>query len=158
MKLCPRCGLVKPLGEFSPNRARRDGVQSMCKPCRRIYDHERYARIHGREIDNQPLRSEPGRKAWLRSLKDGTPCTDCGRVYPPQVMQWDHKPGFEKVGDISADFWDRTREEVLAEIAKCDLVCTNCHAIRTFKRSEWGQKWLKEEATVYDATQLRAAA
>jgi hypothetical protein len=122
----------------------------MCKPCRRIYDHERYARIHGREIDYQPLRSEPSRKAWLRSLKDGTPCTDCGRSYPPQVMQWDHKPGFEKVGDISADFWDRTREDVLAEIAKCDLVCTNCHAIRTFERSGWALRWLMDEWTPYD--------
>jgi hypothetical protein len=65
-------------------------------------------------------------------------------------MQWDHRPGFEKIGDISGDFWGRSREEVLAEIAKCDLVCTNCHAIRTFARSEWGRKWLKEEAAFYD--------
>ena len=66
-------------------------------------------------------------------------------------MQWDHLPGYEKVGDISADFWDKSREEVLAEIAKCELVCTNCHIIRTFTRSDWGQKWLKEDVAEYDA-------
>ena len=65
-------------------------------------------------------------------------------------MQWDHKPGFEKLGDVS-DFWGRSRSEVLAEIAKCDLVCANCHAVRTFDRSPWGHKWLKEEAPSYDA-------
>lgn len=66
-------------------------------------------------------------------------------------MQWDHKPGFEKVGDISADFWGRSRAEVLAEIAKCDLVCTNCHTIRTFERSGWHLRWLHETPNLYDA-------
>lgn len=130
----------------------------MCRSCRRIYDHDRYERIHGTSIEYRPLRSERGRGAWLRSLKEGRACADCGRIYPPQVMQWDHKPGFEKVGDVSQAFWGRTREEILAEIAKCDLVCTNCHTIRTFTRSEWGQKWLREGAPGYDAFVLDEAA
>ncbi|HEY6957265.1 MAG TPA: hypothetical protein VI814_00395 [Candidatus Limnocylindria bacterium] len=158
MKRCPKCGEVKPLNEFSKHRGRRDGVQSMCRPCRRIYDRERYERIHGRTIPYRPNRSEPGRSAWLRGLKEGRACADCGTVYPPQVMQWDHKPGFEKVGDVSQAFWGRTREEVVAEIAKCDLVCANCHAIRTFTRSEWGQKWLRESALMYDACAFDEAA
>ena len=135
VKLCPRCGEVKPLSDFSKNAARKDGVHSICKACRRIYDHERYVRIHGRDVAYNPQRSERGRGAWLRGLKEGVPCADCGKVYPPQVMQWDHRPEYEKVGEISVDFWGKTREDVLAEIAKCDLVCANCHAIRTFERS-----------------------
>lgn len=71
-------------------------------------------------------------------------------------MQWDHKPGFEKLGDVSGDFWGRGREEVLAEIAKCDLVCANCHAIRTFTRAPWGAKWLKDEVVAYDALESAA--
>jgi hypothetical protein len=150
MKLCRRCGEVKPLSEFSKNPGRRDGVHSMCKACRRIYDHERYERINGRSIQYQPLRSERGRRAWLRSLKQGRACTDCGQVFPPEVMQWDHKPGFEKLLDLSAAYGSWSREDVLAEIAKCDLVCTNCHVIRTFTRAEWGQKWLKEDDALYE--------
>lgn len=149
---------MKPLGEFSRSARRRDGVHSICKACRRIYDHERYERIHGRSIEYRPLRSERGRGAWLRSLKEGRPCADCGRVYPPQVMQWDHRPGSEKLGHIGEDFWGRTREEVLTEIAKCDLVCTNCHILRTFSRSAWGKKWLKEEAVVYELCVVPQAA
>ena len=66
-------------------------------------------------------------------------------------MQWDHKPGFEKVGDLSAALWGRSRDEILAEIAKCDLVCANCHAIRTFERAGWAQRWLREDIVLYDA-------
>ena len=91
-------------------------------------------------------------------MKEGKPCADCGRVYPFQIMQWDHKPGFEKIGDISSGFWGKSRDEVLAEIAKCDLVCANCHAIRTFARSNWALKWLQEQAALYDATELEVAA
>jgi len=40
----------------------------------------------------------------------------------------------DKLGDVSAVCWRRPREEVLAEIAKCELVCANCHAIRTYRR------------------------
>ena len=91
-------------------------------------------------------------------LKAGKPCTDCGRVNPYQVMQWDHLPGYEKLGDISQAFWGRTREEVLAEIAKCDLVCANCHAIRTFSRNGWATRWTREDPALYDAAWVRSAA
>lgn len=137
------------MSEFSKNPARKDGVHSVCKACRRLYDHERYERIHGRAIEYIPLRSERGRGAWLRQLKEGKPCADCGLVFPWQVMQWDHKPGTEKSLEISAAF-AVSRETVLAEIAKCDLVCTNCHIIRTFQRAPWGRKWLRDEVFPYD--------
>lgn len=68
-------------------------------------------------------------------------------------MQWDHRPGSEKLGEISGDFRSRTRAEILAEIAKCDLVCANCHAIRTFSRSGWANRWVQEGHLLYDALQ-----
>lgn len=98
----------------------------------------------------RPQHSERGRTAWLRSLKEGKPCSDCGGLFPYQVMQWDHRPGFKKLGEISVDFWGRTRDEVLAEIAKCDLVCANCHAVRTFARNGCALRSLRDELITYD--------
>lgn len=149
MKLCPRCREVKPLSEFSKNPSRKDGVGSFCKPCRRVYDHERYARLHKWDFEYVPGVVERGRAKWLRSLKEGKSCADCGKVFPYQVMQWDHRPGEDKRGDISSAHWSWTRAEVLAEIAKCDLVCVNCHTIRTFERSGWATRWLKEDLWTY---------
>lgn len=37
MKRCTRCGQVRPLGEFAPDKRRRDGKQSHCRPCQRVY-------------------------------------------------------------------------------------------------------------------------
>lgn len=57
--------------------------------------------------------------------------------YPnnPRALQFDHVRG-EKVESISrmvlmALSWER----IEAEIAKCDVVCANCHAIRTDDRN-----------------------
>jgi len=68
----------------------------------------------------------------LDLLKD-VPCVDCGRRFPPCVMQFDHRDPATKKFVISRS---RTRSHaaLLAEVAKCDIVCTNCHRDRTFKR------------------------
>jgi len=74
-------------------------------------------------------------------------------------MQWDHLPGFDKLGDVSAICWGRPREEVLAEVAKCELVCANCHNMRTFARNGWASSWsLSETSALYVYWLERSAA
>lgn len=148
MKRCSGCGETKPYSEFHKNRARRDGLQGYCKPCRAVIDHTEYERSRG---GPRPSRIwDRGRTEWLSSLKTGQPCTDCRRVFTPAVMQWDHLPGKEKLGDISTGLRWRSRAEVLEEIAKCELVCANCHAMRTFERNGWANTWsLQEESAIY---------
>ena len=135
MKRCARCGLVKPISEFHKNRSRRDGLQTYCNSCRAVIDHELYERRRGKPIAWRVFDQDLAK--WQRELKSGRPCTDCGRVYPPEVMQCDHLPGTQKLADVSLI---RSREAALAEIAKYELVCTNCHAIRTFQRAGWGAR------------------
>jgi DNA primase large subunit len=67
------------------------------------------------------------------AAKDGKPCADCGVVYPTYVTHWDHVPERgPKLFNIARG--DYSMERTLAEIAKCDLVCANCHAVRTWNR------------------------
>ena len=68
----------------------------------------------------------------LAALK-ARPCADCGVQYPPYVMDFDHVRG-EKLFNVSAKAGSMARERRDAEIAKCDLVCANCHRIRTHLR------------------------
>lgn len=135
MKRCHRCGETKPLGDFHVNRLRLDGVQTYCKPCRSDLDHQRYVRRHAAAPRRQSGRQLRTRE-WLIDLKTGRACTDCGRTYPPAAMQWDHLPGRVKLGDVSA-LCTLSRELILAEIEKCELVCVNCHTMRTALRAGW---------------------
>jgi CO dehydrogenase/acetyl-CoA synthase alpha subunit len=65
------------------------------------------------------------------------PCMDCGIQYLPWVMQFDHRPEEVKVGDFSKLVNNGSWTKLLAEIEKCDLVCANCHIIRTATRANW---------------------
>lgn len=58
---------------------------------------------------------------------------DCNIEYPYYVLDFDHVRG-KKVENISNMAKHYTWEEILKEIKKCELVCSNCHRIRTFKR------------------------
>lgn len=76
------------------------------------------------------------RRRQLFDILKEHPCQDCGQMYPPYVMDWDHRDPKDKVMTI-ADMKNCTAwDKVLAEIAKCDLVCSNCHRIRTHRRRE----------------------
>lgn len=71
----------------------------------------------------------------VREAKSG-PCADCGVGFPYFVMDLDHRPGEEKMFNLSAAGRSKTWKQVTAELAKCDAVCANCHRIRTWGRME----------------------
>lgn len=51
-------------------------------------------------------------------------------------MDFDHRPGEEKLFTI-ASASEQPRAVLMAEIAKCDIICSNCHRIRTAERGGW---------------------
>ncbi len=67
-----------------------------------------------------------------RDLAKNVPCADCGGQFPPECMDFDHVSG-DKVGDLS-NMWSFGEARLIAEIAKCELVCANCHRTRTKNR------------------------
>lgn len=98
-----------------------DGFKYLCKPC--------FAGDLSRAREQYTQR--------YHDLKEASPCTDCGGYFPFYVMQYDHRPGEVKirgVAEITRGFGSWAR--ALAEIAKCDLVCANCHARRTWFRTQ----------------------
>lgn len=78
------------------------------------------------------------KQEFIDGLKNA-PCVDCGGVYPPYVMQFDHVPERgERKFSISSGANCSLKEgsALLEELKKCDLVCANCHAVRTHERGQ----------------------
>jgi hypothetical protein len=63
------------------------------------------------------------------------PCVDCGGRFHHSAMDFDHMPGFTK-GDTVSNLSSKGKPwaRILEEIAKCQLVCANCHRVRTYNR------------------------
>ena len=82
----------------------------------------RYAKKKAKIIKN---------REWIYKLKTETPCADCKQHFPPYVMEFDHRVPAEKRWDIS-HIYHKSPVTIKAEIDKCDIVCSNCHQIRTY--------------------------
>lgn len=67
-------------------------------------------------------------------------CTDCGHTDPehPEVFDFDHMPEYTKIASVATLLTKGTLEEFKAEIAKCEVVCANCHRIRTRRLRDRG--------------------
>lgn len=71
---------------------------------------------------------------YVAELKASTPCKDCNQTYPSYVMDFDHLPEHKKVAEIPLLIKAGSSKKLMEEIKKCDIVCSNCHRIRTHTR------------------------
>lgn len=62
------------------------------------------------------------------------PCSDCQRRYPFYVMDFDHRDPQLKEALISKLVDRGSLRRLREEMAKCDVVCANCHRKRTHVR------------------------
>lgn len=93
---------------------------------------KRYLKAHPgyrKEVDR---RRRERNRAFLSELRQ-QPCADCG-LADPVVMEFDHVPERgEKALNVS-NLVGAPKAKLLREIAKCDVVCANCHRRRTAAR------------------------
>lgn len=97
------------------------------------YQREKYLRPGEKErlLRNNETRRKRTRDA-VRSIAAEQGCQDCGNA-DVRVLQFHHKdPAQKSFGIADAVSNGRAWEKILAEIAKCEVLCANCHAIRHF--------------------------
>jgi len=100
------------------------------RPSRRPYNVEYYRRNRGLEVQRVRVR-QAGMVEFLRDLRR-VPCADCGGRFKPYQMDFDHRdPATKSFNVMAGRAMLMATGRVLAEVAKCDIVCANCHQIRT---------------------------
>lgn len=75
-------------------------------------------------------------KKYIRELKESNPCLDCSVSYPYYVMDFDHMDGKEKENNINYLSSTGRIGALKKEIVKCEIVCANCHRVRTHDRTK----------------------
>jgi hypothetical protein len=154
LQVCTKCGVEKPLTEYYErvwgiNRQIKTRHRQ-CKVCigkqvqrsnaRRATERREYLKRKYQERSQGKVRRRKGdtpkrviRRAFLNWIKE-SPCADCGNCFDPVSMDFDHIRGEKlfNLPEVVGMFIDD--EIVMEEIQKCEVVCSNCHRVRTKKR------------------------
>ena len=67
------------------------------------------------------------RQAIIAKHKTSSGCKNCGKTGPPEQLHLHHRSPATKLFTIADNYESRTWTVVLAEIAKCDVLCKTCH-------------------------------
>lgn len=104
-----------------------DKCEVVCANCHRLRTADR-----GRwELDFLSAQNPRNAQVLIDAKSSG--CLDCGMT-EYYALEFDHLPGQPKLATISAMRFSPT-DKLKAEIAKCDVVCANCHRVRTARRA-----------------------
>lgn len=114
--MCYECESVLGLEDRVKNGTK---IKNLCKPCDNI---------------KSSNKMQEGRQYLYNYLLEHQ-CVDCGNNNPI-VLEFDHINPATKLYNVS-DMKGSTIEKINLEISKCEVVCSNCHKIRTAKMQNW---------------------
>lgn len=123
---CPKCKEYKTLQDFSKNRTRKNGIASQCKAC------QMYPGKNEKNAVTMMARYHH-RGQIIDDLKVMVGCADCQYNAHPEALDFDHvfgDPKKKNVSQLKCFSW----KVIWNEVMKCEVVCANCHRIRTANR------------------------
>ena len=125
---CFRCLVYQDIDNFSPS------TPYECKPCastfRKKYRSKQYTSITEK---NRTYRER--NRAFVYQYLWTHPCADCGES-DIVVLEFDHL-GDKEESICRLMTRSRSLTALSTEIAKCEVVCSNCHKKRTAMRGQW---------------------
>lgn len=93
-------------------------------------------KIYTKIKDRRKRQRLENRQRYFAYLKKQE-CFDC-HIAGPEILTCDHLNPDKKSANVSVMVQaGYSWETILAEIAKCQIVCCNCHARRTAKSQGW---------------------
>lgn len=126
MKHCNECQTDKPLEEFSIRNKEKGTRNSRCKQCIRNYGKKHYQANKSDYIKSASDQKRRNRE-WFTELKKTLSCEHCGEDHPA-VLQFHHTdPSKKELGVSDMINQGSSRRRIQNEIAKCDVLCANCH-------------------------------
>ena len=92
-----------------------------------------HARNRDERLVKQRLRTD-GIRSAIAMLKLEVGCSDCGYDERPEALDFDHVRGLKLFSLGNGAY--TSIENVIDESEKCEVVCANCHRVRTVNRLE----------------------
>jgi hypothetical protein len=79
-------------------------------------------------------------RSYIQQYKEYRGCMDCKGKFPFYVLDLDHRDPTTKRFLPSRLAKNNSWDTMIAELAKCDVVCANCHRVRTHNKGHYTHK------------------
>jgi hypothetical protein len=136
---CRACGVTQSLSEFALKNKKTGCRATLCRACQRLYSRNHYRANRSDYLEKAQRQRQRDRDLFAAYMLDffrTHPCVDCGSS-DPLVLDFDHREASEKLSTVSTFARGQDMRGLLAEIAKCDVQCANCHRRRTARQFGW---------------------
>lgn len=141
MKVCIKCETEKEFSEFGKVSKNKDGLNSMCKLCKRAYDnqfhHQRSEEKKAEKYSKQQERIGAVQK-YVIEYMNGKTCEMCPENRLPALDF--HHHGDKEFNISNAIQQGYSLNKIQVEIEKCSILCANCHRVETAKQFNWYNK------------------
>ncbi len=124
-RLCTKSNHYVEIDQFNKN-PKTGKIHPWCKSCVKEYDHNRH-QSQAPRIRSLKKKRRAEIRQWMLDLKSTLKCERCPEN-DPACLVFHHTNPEEKevnVADAVKSGWGR--ERILAEVAKCIVLCANCH-------------------------------
>ena len=144
MKHCTKCGEDLPVSMFYKKLSRRDGLQSHCIDCQKVYKDSYYKRNSKAIIKAVGIGKRKRALKHYRKIINEYFVNGCVRCYNKdfRVLEFDHVSGDKKAVRGTEGVMSYVREgyswkRIKEEINKCVVLCCNCHKIKTYREGNY---------------------
>jgi hypothetical protein len=118
---------------------RKDRTSPEALEKQRKYSRDYYYRNQKDQITRNTKKKNDIRD-YIKQYKESRGCMDCGNKFPYYVLDLDHREGTDKKFTPAHLHRTNSWEKMIEELKKCDVVCANCHRIRTHTRGYANKK------------------
>lgn len=127
MKTCKGCNTEKSRSEFHRHANRADGLQVYCKSCKSQRSSTWFKsspEIGIIQAERNKL-TKASNRAYVAAYKESHGCLKCGESHPA-ALDLHHADPSVKDSAVSQMLYN-CKEKIDTEIAKCVVLCSNCH-------------------------------
>jgi len=130
-KICTTCNIEQPIENFHKAKTKKDGYSYTCKLCRQLYHKKHYENnTHNYKQNANDQKNKI--KVFLNNYKQTLQCEICkeSRHYCLDFHHIENNKEYN-ISDMAGR--GVSINTLMNEIAKCQILCKNCHAEIHFK-------------------------
>jgi hypothetical protein len=134
--VCNKCKVDKSETDFHWWNKDKGYRQTFCKECKKEVNLQTRIKMGKDGKNKKEMKYKNEKRQKYYNFLANKSCVKCG-INDIRVLEFDHRDRSTKKHTVSQMLKNHSWENILIEIEKCDILCSNCHKIKTSIQLNW---------------------